>query len=362
MVNDNNASDADASVNDLGALVAQALRAEMDTGRLEEDLVLVTPPDFDPVKKIASVFERTKTVSLLRYFNDANFMKIMWPDGPDESYYSTLRSLLYGRPRRSGESEEEQSLKRPFYEAADFSLFEYLGAGLLALNPSGKILLTIIAKSESVEEAIEKIALMRIRQTYIFAREAFGNPEPEPFTFFGRSRPGMRRTRNSESDEWSTESVPTKKWLEAEVAEARKPVAELADSVAMVLYGKFFVWFYHTNFGIQATPSLGRNSFTVKPRGEAYQDPLRGQVPLDPNAVMAAHAYYNHFRGLGPRLARVSSIFDLVVLAAVQFYKQRIADPALRQHVQQRLDSPVQISSVLDDAVISYHLSKMREK
>ncbi|MBI2143931.1 hypothetical protein HYU17_02150 [Candidatus Woesearchaeota archaeon] len=332
---------------DIAELVAKELRRQIELGRQQEALPAVEAAQFDPVMKIASILSRTKISSLLRYFHDAVYA-----------------SVISGNERTSRYSWEWREptiadLRRPFYEAADFLLFEYLGSGLRRPNRNGRILMDIIAKAGSSREALYKIALMRVRQSYLFSKDEAFRPEQDSDSLLGmRRRRTRQRSRITEGDDAQHRKLqPSKEWLAAEVAEAQKPLEKLADDVAWALYEKFAIEFYHRNFGLPTTQVLKARSFHVKEKPEAYQDTLQGLLPLDPKAVMAANAYCTNFPGFEERLKRSSTAFHLVLLAAIDFYQSRIAEPELKHAISSAVNGTRDLQSVFYLTIFASHLS-----
>lgn len=309
--------------------IIRAIRQESNGQTPEEETFELDSKPFDPIKKIASVLSRTSVVSLSRYHDDESVERILG--------YTSYRG------------EEATEALRAIYGEPVFSLMEYFGSGLMKYNRSGSILINILTKSHNAEEALEKIALMRIKHTCLDHPKAKHKPKARNENY---SRTHRRPRRlNSE----------LKEWVDKESRLAELPLEELAHDIAMYTYEKIAVRLYHEKFGIPSGAIKLPASYLRK-RDEDYQQPAQGLVPLDPKAMMAANSLYPYLHGLEGRLKRVKSVFDLILLVGIGVYQNRINDPSLAKNIQDELNGNKDLQRVFYGAILNYQLAMLEGK
>jgi hypothetical protein len=299
---------------DISDIVAQ-IRNETK----EEDEPVAKPLPFDPLKKIASILQRTKVANLKAYYSN-----------------SSRVNSLFNDHFRNG-------FQRQLYDHPDFSLAECLGAGLLRLGDRSSYMIELLGNTKAPDDFVDKIVLIRILHNYFVKGR-----EPKALTV----EPPPSNTRQKPKLEIRKHQKTLFRILAAYSSK------DIARRVAESFYQRSMVNLYHTHYGIPPSGQL-RLDFSRRAKVlEEYQDPAKEFIPMNPKAMMAAVAYYEKYPNIDLRLQRTKSVFDLIMLAGVKIF-QKECPPSDAQRIQGILDDSKDLEYAISQASVSYLLSSI---
>jgi hypothetical protein len=297
---------------DLTASIIRELR-QQTVQAPEEEMVELEGQPFDPIMKIASCLARSKTAKF--EVGQSRRRAMMWDDH-DATVEGDLPEL---------------------YDASTICLLEYLCSETKSMSSATSPFLGVVlaASAGNINDAIKRISLIRIHQTYLI---------------------------NHKHEEEFVHRDDKEKYKEKRHAFAQKPIDELARGIALGIYTKSLVHLYYQHWGLPESGTIKTPKTFKKERTEPYEKPGQCLVPLDPRAVIAANVFYPSIEGFEAPLRKAKSAFDLVLLTGIKTYQEFVDDQVIECNIDRLLQGRIDIPTMFYHTVLQYTLALGEEK